>query len=732
MARYQTRRRWSAIGLTALGLASIAPGEWHGASAQPPGPESFAVEPRTPLELWGAIDYLTRTGQARKAVPYLERFNKEKINDATWIAIRDRYGAGSILRLDDDAAVRKYTEPLIKSFIAAIRKVARSPERMARFIAELTGTPEEQDFAARRLRESGSYAVPQLTAALVRPGLSEGDHALLVRNLGRLDGTAIPGLAAMLESPEPSLAIDAATALGLIGDPAALPFLAFPAAFPGERRPGVKQAAQTAFSRLTGRPFSAPAAARVLTAAAWAYHRHQVEFNDDPPVIWKWDAAKGAPAPTETSPSAAEAALGLRFAREALRLNPLDHDAQVAQISLALEKSIEVTGFTQFPAKDQATFDAAKASGPGVLVDVIKTAIADGKTDLAAAAVRTLGRATSLGDLDRTRPNPLVEALQAPGRRVQFAAARALVELDPKSPFPGSSRIVPVLSRFVLSQPSSRAIVIDCNPTRGSQIAGLLLELGYDSELETQPDQGFRAATQSADVELFLVGYDLFRAGWKLPDLLANLRADSRTSTIPIFIYGPLEITAKRPNLGGDHPGVQIMVQPVDKALLKARLGALAPSLSTEERLAYSNEAIALLARISSTKGSPLVGDLPVAVSVLAAALNESESAATIATVLGRIPSPDAQRALADAVLDPSRAPTIRGGMAKALVESIGRFGALLSADQESRLASAAREEAGSPVGDELNKVTTALAKKAPGQPGRPSRGPRLARGAAK
>ena len=42
------------------------------AKAQVPGPELFAKDPRTPLELWEAVDYLVRTDQAKKAVPYLE------------------------------------------------------------------------------------------------------------------------------------------------------------------------------------------------------------------------------------------------------------------------------------------------------------------------------------------------------------------------------------------------------------------------------------------------------------------------------------------------------------------------------------------------------------------------------------------------------------------------------------------------------------------------------------
>ena len=72
--------------------------------------------------------------------------------------------------------------------------------------------------------------------------------------------------------------------------------------------------------------------------------------------------------------------------------------------------------------------------------------------------------------------------------------------------------------RFVLNQTSPRAVVIDSNPTRGSQLAGFLITLGYDSELELTGASGFRAASESADVELILVSFDLFGTGWRLND----------------------------------------------------------------------------------------------------------------------------------------------------------------------------------------------------------------------
>ncbi len=242
-------------------------------------------------------------------------------------------------------------------------------------------------------------------------------------------------------------------------------------------------------------------------------------------------------------------------------------------------------GFEAFPAKDQATFGAATATGASVLGDVLKTAIADGKTDLAAAAAMALGRIADRSALASTgRPYPLVDALYAPGRRTQFAAAKALVNLAPTDSFPGSSRIVPTLARFAIHQSLPRAVVIDGNPNRGSQFAGFLINLGYDAELEMTGTRGFIAATETADVEVILIAYDLFGDRWDLNDTLTNLKADSRTAAIPVFVYGPLDLAVRRPNLARNYPGLQFVVQPGDASLLQKQLKGLAPSLSPAER----------------------------------------------------------------------------------------------------------------------------------------------------
>src|SRR4051794_40322925 len=90
------------FGLTVVAAFGIGPGIVPEAHAQPSGPQVFAKTPTTPLELWDAADYLVRTGQAPQAVPYLQKFLQSKPDDASLLQVRDRYGARSILRLQDD------------------------------------------------------------------------------------------------------------------------------------------------------------------------------------------------------------------------------------------------------------------------------------------------------------------------------------------------------------------------------------------------------------------------------------------------------------------------------------------------------------------------------------------------------------------------------------------------------------------------------------------------------
>jgi hypothetical protein len=641
---------------------------------------------------------------------------KSQPDDSTLVHLRDKFGTGSFARLEDDPATRKYARPLAEKLAAVARKFAQQPERIARFVSALSKSTEEQNYAISRLREAGAYAVPYLIEAMNQAGISSEDRALLVHNMGRLDRDALPALLAVLDSPDSRLAADAAAAIGRIGDPRAVPFLTYPAAAQ-DASPALRMSVASAITRLTGHPPEGQprTPAQELTNAAWQFHRHQVDFPGDPVVVWVWDNERKVPVSREMKRGEAEALFGERLARQALRLQPQNLEAQVALLSLELEKAIDRVGFSAFPAKDKSTFATALAAGPLVLSEVLRSAIADGKTELAAATATALGQVTDRRGLSNDgRPHPLVEALSTPGSRLQMAAARALVDMAPASPFPGSSKIVPTLARFLLTQSLPKAVVIDGNPIRGSRIAGFLKSLGYEVVLETTGDLGFRAASESADVELVLVSHDLFQGAWGLTDTLTNLRTDARTANLPVHIYGPRNLEITRPNLLQNFPGVKFMVQPVDAATVETLLGGRPVKLSDAERAGYAQEAATLLARIASQPNSPLAPDLTAAEPALATALRGPATGMAASAALGDIPNRSAQQSLADTVLDPSRPPELRLTSAVQLARSIRRFGALVSAEQEAGLAADFQAEADPEFRTALGTIVGALRAQSP------------------
>jgi HEAT repeat protein len=507
-----------------------------------PNPHRFAKDPRnlerwTPLELWDAVDYLMRVGEPDQAATFLAAFLARRPDDATLLEVRDRYGVGSILRLQDSPATRARARPLLNLLAEASRREATNPSRLRRLANALAATPQEQDYAVERLREARALAVPPLIRVLADKGLSAEARARVVAGMGRLDRSAVPPLLAALDAPDPVVAAGAAEALGHIGDPRAVPFLTHPAAQADAPAP-LHDAARAAIARLTRRPWEAQPVppARILAEEAKRYLEHAVAFPEGPFEAWAWQG--DAPLARRMTPDQAEQELGLRFARQAAAVDPNDPGAREVLAAWSLRAALRAAGDDP-----NAAGEAAKAAGPGALVDVLRSAIARNDSELGVAAVRALaGQADEAALVAQGEHHPLVEALGAPDRRIRFAAARALVELEPRRPFAGSSRVVPTLLPFAAEGPAPRAVVADGNGGRANITGSVLHSLGYDVMTAPDGEQAFRLAAETADVEAILIQPDALLGSWSALDLLTNLRADARTAALPAFLLLPEDL----------------------------------------------------------------------------------------------------------------------------------------------------------------------------------------------
>jgi PleD family two-component response regulator len=572
-----------------------------------------------------------------------------------------------------------------------------------------------------RLREAGPIAVGAVLAALTDSERSAAERQSLVANLGKLDRSAVPPLIAALDAPDRMIAADAADALGSIGDARAVPFLIEAAVRSDAGALGVS--ARRAIERLTGRSLDSLSRSprQFLLDEALRYHRGHVSFPAETVTLWRWTDGGLASEATKSADAATE--LGVRFARAAAALEPKSNDAQVVLLSLLLEAAARKSDPFQLPKDDaDGVFASALASGPVVLSGVLNGAVREGHGLLATAAALALGRVSDTSAFTESGTmHPLVAALSASDQRAQLAAARAIVELAPDRPFIGSSRVIPTLARFVAADSSPGAVVIDGNQSRGGHVAGMLGGMGFDAVVTATGPEGFQRAAETADVELICLEPEALQGPWRAGDVIANMRADSRTSTIPILMLASLKERERLRPLYEGSPRVAFLVVPTDNDLLKKELERELSRMKVEriapiERKKLAQAGIDLLMQIAA-RGGVLSRELGGATSALIEALRDPELAGSAARVLAEVRSIDAQRALADVVVDPSRSSDLRILAADGLAASVRRSGGKLTSAQERKLLETLAAESGNaPFRSAISAVIGALRpREAPG-----------------
>ncbi|WP_152050825.1 HEAT repeat domain-containing protein [Tautonia marina] len=530
----------------ALATGAIGPVD-SPATAQPPGLDRFAKPPETPLELWSAITYLTRVGLGDQALPLLDQFLAANPDDDTLLTLRDRFGIGSILKLQDDPRTADRVGEILSRLNAAVRRNAQREDRIRRYVGLLTGSPLQQSEALNRLGESGPYAVPVLLEAINALPPDSADRALLVANMGRLQRRAVPALIAGLDAPDPQLAADVASALGRIGDRRALPFLIADAASTDAERAPLSAEAAEAVLRLSGKPldeFSQPPA-RLILDEARRYLLGLHEFPGTQVVLWTWNNEAGTVVPQNVAPSDVETVFGLRFAEAAHEIAPDDPNANAILTTFQVREALLRRDPAELAAPGELPEDLATelvGLGADSLTNALRLALQSKKFQAAPALITALALTGDASMLASDPPSPIVQALSAPDRRVQLAAARAIVALDPARSFPGSSRVVPSLARSIdstLAQP--QIVVVSGNPTTLTNLASSLRDRGFEPITASTADEGFLRAAESAGVDAVIVDPAFLQGRRDARDLLIDLRADARTARLPVLLPLPID-----------------------------------------------------------------------------------------------------------------------------------------------------------------------------------------------
>ncbi|RMG41440.1 MAG: HEAT repeat domain-containing protein [Planctomycetota bacterium] len=646
--------------------------------------------PDTPEKTFDAVVLMLDLANVRLARAYLEMLMKQNPTDEQLLRMRAKHGVATFLRLANTEALQPLSIRLLERMNAAFRKQAVDPARIDRLIQQLSGSAQRREIAVFQLRELGPVAMPRLLQRLGRPRTMD-EHDRLVYVLTRMGRQIIGALRAALDSDDPGLRSAVIEVIGRLGDQEDAPYLLFPAFAPSEPQSVRLQAQEALATILYGSPrhisrLTAFGVEAQLLQTARRLWRDAATLPADPgrlPDFWIWDPQQQTVRLIQIDPAEAMLFEAHRFARQALLLNPESLPAQATFTAISLARDARTVDWDQpLPTGPGTAADAALSAGPDVVAAAVRTALLHQDNRAALAGLQVLAPMASpniLRSADKQKSTVLA-ALNFPDPRVQFAAARIAVQLEPTRPFRGASRVILVLAQALHDAGRPHALIIDPNPARAATVGGIIREVGFDPVIAATGQDGFRVATERGDIELIAVHVNVVR--WPLSMTLANLRADARTGLTPIVVYGPNELRPRIERLAERYRLVRFIIESRDSGNVKLQLDPFlrslrTPPLSPDEHKRRARQAAELLATAAALQ-RPEVFDLTPALPALVVRATDEELGFDALYALGSIAARNAQRRLLEVVTGKPLPVPLRAFAARQLAYSIQRFGLLL------------------------------------------------------
>jgi hypothetical protein len=503
---------------------------------------------KTPRDSVQAILWLIDLGRPELAKPILAELAKLPVTDAQRVAIVEEFGSHGMLHL---ARASKELGPEAAAFseacMAAASAAANDPQRIAGLVKQLSNPSSEVRTAARNdLAATGQVGAAAALEALAR----EADpqcRAMLLQAIELMHPLVDDPLVAMLSTDDPQLRADVARLLQRLAVPQAAPLLA-----------------------------NDPAAAERAVKMAIDRHKRGVPpftvGSDNQVEMWQWDDATKALSGARVPSEEAQIAWISRLADELASKHPASPAAQLHALVLRLEATGLLGGKSNSSPINAAAL--AKAD-PQELNAALAMAFESNYSRAARVLAEALGASRDPGMLltANGKPSPLAAALESPDRRVRFAALAAIMAIDPRTPYPGASRVPDTLAWFAGSTGERQAVVAMPTIARAGDLAGQLAAHQLVAAAANRGREAVDLARTMPDLELVLIDMNIL-----LPEIrqaIYELRISPSTGDVPIALLaadGRLEAAQR---LADEHTRVLAFSRPHTPEALATIVDAL-------------------------------------------------------------------------------------------------------------------------------------------------------------
>ncbi len=381
----------------------------------------------------------------------------------------------------------------------------------------------------------GEYAVPALVKHLGSNDIDVRANAIIA--ISRLGTDAVAPLAASLTTGSDMQRRNAAEILGRIGDERAIPALLAASGSGGS----AGDSAAAAAAALGG---SGDASEAYLMLAKKYYHGDAQTLRNYDGTFTVWAAADGAVAGTDVPGFIYNYELAEQACYDALALNAASSKARAM---IALTAYGELAAWNNLSAEAQAS-DAmastksalagaralAAAAGHDDVMGALSMSMHMRNGDVAALLCGTLADLGWSGDLQGG--SALTEALTDSDKTIRYAAAIALLRIDPSNSFPTSNLVAQLAGDAASEAAIQQVLVIDSDTKNGMNTQRALNDAGFYAVAAQSGAEGLLIAKRTG-------GFDAIMVRDTLSDLtsyqvLDELRGDFRTANAKTVVIG--------------------------------------------------------------------------------------------------------------------------------------------------------------------------------------------------
>lgn len=557
------------------------------------------AEPETPAETLQVIRSLTQLGRPDLAKPFLQELAAAEIPPQTALELREDFGTATLLQLQSKEELQPEGAQIAGKVIQGSQALLSDPAYINSLLDRMiSDDPTVRRYYQRKLQATGTAMLNPTLQRLADDARAE-EHRYYREALVFQGKRTVPGLVAALDSENAGLKASVIRVLGRLDDLPSAYHLLYPAVAEGQPQ-AVQEAASRSLQQLLQGTPSPRIAVQMLLRRANEYYELNVPFErslEGQIEAWNWQSEdellNSEIIPVEQ--------LSLRWAAElandAYRLAP--ENPRVKQLALK-------TAFEQ-----AALGDASPEEPPEATVEelsaLIESVLRTRHTIAATVAMQLLaeqGDASVLVPEDGSM-SVVVKAADDPDARLRLAAVETVGKWNPEEAFPGASVITRAIGGFIFSNGVPQAIVVTADNTHGRQLAGLLVELGYDVEIARDGDDLFRLAARLADTELVLIGVRINKP--RAEFARAQLRHDARTAYLPVGFVAQTNTLEEARRLARRDPLAASVLLPTQPQALASQLAPLMNRrqphqiVTPEESLQQAQRALDVLLKLSET-----------------------------------------------------------------------------------------------------------------------------------